>query len=331
MFAHKLDASKLVLELKEKGPEMYQKIKEILEPYNYMPPYIYDKNEDKAKNEDKMLFYIGKHMEFMGYGGKPILLSSVNSLKKEQSKVVEEILILSIKIAHRYADNYTDDILNLVKAWIEVLEVRLLRTGLFPPPLGFGFWPYDSFILWSVGYSYFCDISYMHLIEAFKAGLFMMSPSIGGDVYGIPFPKCHIDQNRNMHNSSGPAIIWHDGEKAYYLNGVKVTQEIVETPAEELNPHILLEEHNTEVRREIIRKIGIERVCNTLKAKVIDKQGDYELLRLYLGDMRRRTYLKMKNPSTGLYHFEGVRPHIKTVREALSWRNQTVENPTVLT
>lgn len=314
------------VKLNEKGPDICNQIKEIFEPYNYMPPCIYDKNEDRAKNEDKMLFYIGKHMEYMGYAGKPLLISSINSLKKEQSRGVEKVLVGSMESANNMAGYGAD----IIKSVTDEQSLYSTKTNLFPLKLDFGFWAYPEFVLWNVLYNFFWDIAYTHLIEAFKIGLFMMVSS-NGCVYAIPFPKCYMNQNRNVHNSSGPAIIWHDGEKAYYLNGVKVTQEIVETPAEGLDPHILLEERNAEVRREIVRKIGIERVCDTLKAKVIDRQGGYELLRLYLGDMRRRTYLKMKNPSTGCYHIEGVSPNIKTVKEALSWRNRTVESPIDLT
>lgn len=52
---------------------------------------------------------------------------------------------------------------------------------------------------------------------------------------------------------------------------------------------------------------------------------------LNLGDDRSRPYLKMKNPSIATYHLEGVAPEIRTVQEALDWRNQTKIRPEVLT
>jgi hypothetical protein len=78
-------------------------------------------------------------------------------------------------------------------------------------------------------------------------------------------------------------------------------------------------------------KTIIERVCQKLDAKVLDKQGNYELLNLNLGENRIRPYLKMINPSTGTFHIEGVEPKIKTVVEALNWRNQTEETPEIIT
>ena len=93
----------------------------------------------------------------------------------------------------------------------------------------------------------------------------------------------------------------------------------------------MLTEQNAEVRREIVRKIGIELVCQRLGAKTLDEYGDYELITLELQDGRPRPYLKMLNPSIGTYHVEGVEPGITTVEQALNWRNQTDERPEVLT
>ena len=136
--------------------------------------------------------------------------------------------------------------------------------------------------------------------------------------------------NNRLHKDGSPAIKYADGFSVWCLNGVRVSQEIVETSAEKLNAKLVLKEENAEVRREIVRKIGIEKVCRDLGAKVIDKKDDYELLLLNLDDERNRPYLKMKNPSIGVYHIEGVAPDIKTVQGALNWRNQTDDLPIVL-
>ena len=108
------------------------------------------------------------------------------------------------------------------------------------------------------------------------------------------------------------------------LNGVRVTKEIAETPFDKLNANLVLTEKNAEVRREIVRKIGIERVVKDLGAKVIEKSGDgmYELLKLRVENARikDRIYLKMRNPSIGVFHVEGVPATIKTIQEALNWR-----------
>jgi len=131
---------------------------------------------------------------------------------------------------------------------------------------------------------------------------------------------CKLNNRRLIHCDGGPAIQYPDKFSTWALNGVRVSQEIAETPAQELDCKLLAKENNAEVRREIVRKIGIERICKDLKAKVVDTEKDYELLALDLGD-RIRPYLKMKNPSIGVYHIEGVHPDCKTVKDAIMFRN----------
>jgi hypothetical protein len=138
-------------------------------------------------------------------------------------------------------------------------------------------------------------------------------------------------KNMVLHNDKGAAVLYADGFSVYSLNGVMVTKELVETPADKLDPQIILKETNAEIRREIVRKIGVERLVQKLGAKTLDKKGSYELLNIDLGENRIRPYLKMLNPSVGTYHIEGVSPECRTIEQALNWRNQTTEAPEVLT
>lgn len=137
---------------------------------------------------------------------------------------------------------------------------------------------------------------------------------------------------QGLHCEDGPAVAWPT-VKWYFLNDVEVPDWLVLTPAHEISAAKVLEERNAEVRREIVRKIGVERLLKDLNATVLDKDGDYELLALDLLDGRNpRPYLKMKNPSVpGVYHVEGVPPRTATVKAALAWRNQTLIPPKVLT
>ena len=144
-------------------------------------------------------------------------------------------------------------------------------------------------------------------------------------------PKEIHKKGIQLHNETGPALSFRDGYSLWFLNGVDVGEVIVTTKAEEIDCSIILKEKNAEVRREIVRKVGIERVCEKLNAKIIDKVNNYELLMLDLGDDRTRPYLKMLNPSIGIYHIEGVHPDCNTVEKALNWRNQIEESPSVLT
>jgi hypothetical protein len=167
-------------------------------------------------------------------------------------------------------------------------------------------------------------------VDAFEAGLWLFWITSAA-VIALPRPQLQLN-GEQLHAANGPAVSWPEGEEQYFfLNGVQVPREIVETPASQLDPRLLLQERNTEVRREIVRKVGIERVCQALDAQCLDSQGNYELLLLDLQDGRTRPFLKMRNPSIGVYHIEGVAPECRTVAEALAWRNQSDIPPTVLT
>jgi len=160
-----------------------------------------------------------------------------------------------------------------------------------------------------------------YLPQAHKEGGLGFAVITDNTFYALPMPDYNLNSEKQLHKDQAPAVIWPSQEKEYFLNGVKCPETIVLPKPEDLPAKFLLKEQNAEVRREIVRKIGIERICKDLGAECIDKKGDYELLMLDLQDGRARPYLKMKNPSIGVYHIEGVEPKIRTVNEALAWRN----------
>jgi hypothetical protein len=168
------------------------------------------------------------------------------------------------------------------------------------------------------------------MLDAFDSGLWLywLTPD---EVVAAPRPELQLERGR-LHSARGPAISWPGGESYYFLHGAEVVREVVETPASLLDPRMILFERNAQARAEIVRKVGVERVCEALNARRVDAVGDYELLMLDLLDGRERPYLKMRNPSVpGVYHIEGVAPHCRTVAEALAWRNGTDVPPSLLT
>ncbi len=98
--------------------------------------------------------------------------------------------------------------------------------------------------------------------------------------------------------------------------------EYVMTRAEKISPIDVLREQNVDVRRELIRKVGIERMLPKLKHKSLDSHGNYELLSIQLSnEIKDAKFLKMLNPSVGTWHVEGVSPECDTVEKALNYRN----------
>jgi hypothetical protein len=78
---------------------------------------------------------------------------------------------------------------------------------------------------------------------------------------------------------------------------------------------------NVDVRREFVRKIGVERMVHKLGAKTLDTSGEYVLLQVDLKTgTRPRIYLKMHNPSIDAWHVEPVHPTCRTVQQAINYR-----------
>lgn len=152
------------------------------------------------------------------------------------------------------------------------------------------------------------------------------------------FPEILRTNSQNQpHCEDGPSHRWRDGWELYHLNGVKVPAWLVLTASENLDAGEYAKIENVEVRREFVRKIGAERLIQGLGGKVIDVQGDYELLSIDLGLPERCKALKMKNPSIGLYHIEWVSKDCKTVQESINFRASGLKShrgnwsPTILT
>jgi hypothetical protein len=139
-----------------------------------------------------------------------------------------------------------------------------------------------------------------------------------------------------LHCHDGLACGYPDGWGAYALNGVRMEEWMVMTPADRLDPTKILAVSNVEQRRELIRKVGMERFLTACRATVVNTQGEYALLSVTLSDdIRDARFLKMKNPSIGVWHVEGVHPSCQTVQEAINWRAsgdpQMSWHPTILT
>jgi len=144
---------------------------------------------------------------------------------------------------------------------------------------------------------------------------------------------CKRNAQNQLHCDGGPAVEFADGFKLWALNGVRVPQWLAETDAMKIDCHQFSKVDNAEVRREFIRKVGAERVMQQVGAEVIDRQGDeYELVVVDLkGETGKWPYLKMLNPSIGVWHMEAVGKECQTVKDALKWRNQSELAPEQLT
>jgi len=195
---------------------------------------------------------------------------------------------------------------------------------------------------WLGSYDYYNKVLKLEKQTERLSGLWVVAKSAG---WFLPYEKiCWVSERHNrcelkdgkIHCEGAPAIQYPDGFSIWGLNGVRVTKEIAETPFDKLNTRLILEEHNAEIRREIVRKIGIERICKELNAETIEKGKDHignpcELLLLDLQDGRKRPYIKLENPSISCYHIEGLPPEVTSLEMAFNFRNGTNKKPLKLT
>jgi len=160
----------------------------------------------------------------------------------------------------------------------------------------------------------------LDLFTRFTANIGFCLPFKDTFIYSLKPTKIHWNNGR-LHNPNGKAVEYADGWGWYALNGIPMEEWQVITPIAELSLEKILSVEDIDQRRELVRRVGVERLVSA--GKEIDRLGDYKLL-----DMRsvykRRTptlFLLMKNPSVpDTWHCEGVSSECKTVIDALNWR-----------
>ena len=82
----------------------------------------------------------------------------------------------------------------------------------------------------------------------------------------------------------------------------------------------ILKINNAEVRRVCLEELGYGRFLNQLEHEVIDKDGDYELVKVdWHAKERPIALVKVKCPSTGAFYVLRVPLSVKSVREAVAW------------
>jgi len=140
------------------------------------------------------------------------------------------------------------------------------------------------------------------------------------------------DENYRLHADGAPAILWRDGWAQYFLHGVRVPADYALTPAEKLDPKLALTEKNADIQRELVRKIGPERVLMETHAKELDAWQDpntgfkYRLMEMVIGDNIQRRYLYFQHASMpGIFYTKPVPPETKKAFHGRAWILSLVE------
>lgn len=144
--------------------------------------------------------------------------------------------------------------------------------------------------------------------------------------------EIHLNENNVLHKDGAPALRYAGLGKVelYYLNGVKVPKYLVMTPSHELTVEQFKAEKNADIRAEFIRKMGVERLLE--EGKKVDtyenydypfwSESEYELwdMSAIFTTHNYAPFLKMRNPTTKVWHVEGVSPSCRTLGDAIKER-----------
>jgi len=109
--------------------------------------------------------------------------------------------------------------------------------------------------------------------------------------------------------------------KLIYVRNTKISNRLyVLMKDKELTVQDILKIKNSAVRRICLEGLGYARFLLQIEHEIIDKDGEYELIRV---DWHKREepmcLVKVKCSSTGAYYTLRVPPHMKTVKQAVAW------------
>ena len=144
-----------------------------------------------------------------------------------------------------------------------------------------------------------------------------------------------INEKNVLHCDGGPALEYAgEGDfKTYALNGVIVPEYLAITPSSQLDISLYSKETNADVKAEFVRKIGIEKMLEhgeledtytNYDKKEYDwwYKSEYQLwnMKNLFPSLERAPFVKMLNPTTKIWHMEGVSPECKNLTDAIRER-----------
>jgi hypothetical protein len=95
---------------------------------------------------------------------------------------------------------------------------------------------------------------------------------------GTELPRYYLDEREDrLHRADGPAVSWPNGTRYWFGHGVRVSQQIIESP-ETLHPRDdILAEPNVEVRRIMLERYGYDRFIRGVHAERVH-EDDFGVL-----------------------------------------------------
>ena len=76
---------------------------------------------------------------------------------------------------------------------------------------------------------------------------------------------------------------------------------------------------NIVIRRYLLQDFSYEQLIKNLKCRIIDREGENELIMIPLRGDEPILLVRVKDPSTGFFYLLRVPPNIRTCKEAIAW------------
>jgi hypothetical protein len=160
---------------------------------------------------------------------------------------------------------------------------------------------------------------WLPFVDTFEAGLWLYWCTADG-IVAVERPSLRMDDGR-LHCATGPAVERPSGEAYYFLRGVQVPREWVESPRE-LSATAALTWANMEQRRIACADVvGWPRILSELKAGTIDTDPEPEigtLVEVNLPDAGKTRFLRVRC-GTGRDFAICVPPETRTALEGQAW------------
>lgn len=221
------------------------------------------------------------------------------------------------------------------QCWAKVCEVTGLKNKDFVYPyfdcqFWAGWFSFYEFMRKELGIEYKNAVQYKSFVDCHGFG--MVWPLETLCVVCQP-PTVLKTNARGLHCEDGPAISYNGDNEGWFLNGVKVSKELVMTPSENLSIDMFTHEKNADVKAEFVRKYGIERMVDL--GTLVDSyqnydqeeqpwwwKSEYTLIDMHsvFTDIPYQPYLKMRNQTTGIWHMEACSPSVRTLAQAIQER-----------
>jgi hypothetical protein len=123
-----------------------------------------------------------------------------------------------------------------------------------------------------------------------------------------------------LHNTEGPAAVWPDGFKIFYINGIAMDEQMVMFP-HTMTVKMMQTETNEDRRSLCMERFGFDRYIAEVGAKVLDQAHDdvenTDKVLLQTNETPPQVLMSVVCP-TGRLFFLPVEGNIKTVQEAMT-------------